>query len=270
MRLGKARCQGFAAVQAPVEKRRLSRLTLKTMYGNLGRIGVITLATDTSVHPEIQRLMPAGVHTYPAPILLPRGEVDAQALAEMLETDSLENAASILTWTGAKTILFACTTGSLVHGLGWDKQLVDRVTKASGLSATTTATAVLRAFKALGVTKLAVVTPYIDELNQIEKKFFEDSGFAVKDIVGLGLTTDPEIGDLYPSDALANIEKIFDSSCDGIFISCTDWHIVELVPELEAKYGVPVITSNLAGAWSVLREIGYTTPQPENGRLFTV
>ena len=87
------------------------------MYGNLGRIGVITLATDTSVHPEIQRLMPEGVHTYPAPILLPRGEVNAQALAEMLETDSLENAASILTWTGAKTILFACTTGSLVHGL---------------------------------------------------------------------------------------------------------------------------------------------------------
>jgi maleate cis-trans isomerase len=72
------------------------------MYGNLGRIGVITLATDTSVHPEIQRLMPEGVHTYPAPILLPRGEVNAQALAEMLETDSLENAASILTWTGAK------------------------------------------------------------------------------------------------------------------------------------------------------------------------
>lgn len=35
------------------------------MYGNLGRIGVITLATDTSVHPEIQRLMPKGVHTYP-------------------------------------------------------------------------------------------------------------------------------------------------------------------------------------------------------------
>ncbi|MEJ6493018.1 MAG: aspartate/glutamate racemase family protein, partial [Actinomycetes bacterium] len=186
------------------------------------------------------------------------------------ETDTLENAASILTWTGANTILCACTTGSLGHGVGWDNELVDRVTKASGLSATTTATAVLRAFKALNVTKLAVVTPYIDELNQIEKSFFQDSGFAVKDIVGLGLTTDPEIGDLYPSDALANIEKIFDESCDGIFISCTDWHIVELVPELEAKYGVPVITSNLAGAWAVLREIGYTTPQPENGRLFTV
>ena len=74
------------------------------MYGNLGRIGVITLATDTSVHPEIQRLMPEGVHTYPAPILLPRGEVNAQALAEMLETDSLENAASILTWADAVAV----------------------------------------------------------------------------------------------------------------------------------------------------------------------
>jgi maleate isomerase len=69
---------------------------------------------------------------------------------------------------------------------------------------------------------------------------------------------------------LASLEKVFDKSCDAIFISCTDWHIVELVPELEAKYGVPVITSNLAGAWAALRDIGYTTPQPENGRLFTV
>lgn len=240
------------------------------MYGKAGRIGVITLATDTSVHPEIQRLMPKDVQTYPAPILLPRGEVDAKALAEMLETDALENAASILTWTGAKTLLFACTTGSLVHGMGWDKELVDRITKASGLPATTTATSVLRAFKALQVTKVAVVTPYIDELNQIEKKFFEDHGYAVGAIVGLGLTTDPEIGDLSPNDAASQIDSVFDQTCDAIFISCTDWHVVELVPQLEAKYGVPVITSNLAGAWATLRDIGYTTAQPENGKLFTV
>lgn len=240
------------------------------MYGNKGRIGVITLATDTSVHPEIQRLMPQGVQTYSAPILLPRGEVDAQALSEMLETDALENAASILTWTGAKTLLFACTTGSLVHGMGWDKQLVQRITDASNLPATTTATAVLRAFEALKVTRVAVVTPYIDELNQIEKKFFEDHGYAVNAIVGLGLTTDPEIGDLSPADALAHIDEVFDDSCDAIFISCTDWHIVELVPQLEEKYGVPVITSNLAGAWATLRDLGFTSPQPENGKLFTV
>jgi maleate cis-trans isomerase len=57
------------------------------MYGTRGRIGLITLASDTSVLPEYARLMPDGVAVYPAPIVLPRGEVTAAALADMLEGD---------------------------------------------------------------------------------------------------------------------------------------------------------------------------------------
>ena len=45
------------------------------MYGNAGRIGLITLASDSSVLPEYTRVMPDGVAVYAAPIVLPRGEV---------------------------------------------------------------------------------------------------------------------------------------------------------------------------------------------------
>ena len=93
------------------------------MYGARGRIGLITLASDTSVLPEYTRVMPEGVAVYPAPIVLPRGEVNAAALAEMLAGDQLERAAELLVWAEVDMIVFACTTGSLVHGVGWDREL---------------------------------------------------------------------------------------------------------------------------------------------------
>lgn len=237
------------------------------MYGERGRIGLITLASDTSVLPEIQRAMPPGVAAYPAPILLPRGEVSPAALAEMLADDSLERAAALLAWAGVGVVLFACTTGSLVHGVGWDRALVDRIERACGLPATTTATAVLGALRAVGASTLAVATPYVDDLNRIERDFLEGHGFAVAAIAGLGCAADAEIGRLGPPDALRLAAEVDRPEADAIFVSCTNWHCLEAVPALEARFGKPVVTSNLAGAWAALRAIGVAEAPPGGGHL---
>jgi maleate isomerase len=240
------------------------------MYGTRGRIGLITLATDTSVLPEYTRLMPEGVAVYPAPIILPRGEVNPAALAEMLEGDQLEQAAALLVWADVDTIVFACTTGSLVHGVGWDRELIGRIERASGRPATTTTTAVLDALRAVGALSLAVATPYSDELNAIERRFLEASGFRVPAIAGLGCATDPEIGRLAPEDAVALVSRVDTPDADAIFISCTNFHCLAVVTELERRLGKPVVTSNLAGAWAALRHIGVDDVTPDQGRLFTL
>lgn len=240
------------------------------MYGSRGRIGLITLASDTSVLPEYARLMPEGVEVYPAPILLPRGEVSPAALAEMLQGDALERAAELLVWAGVDIILFACTTGSLVHGVGWDRALIARIERVSGVRATTTTTAVLEALRALRASSLAVATPYINELNSIERQFLEESGVRVVAIAGLGCATDAEIGRLSPADALALAERVDAPEADALFISCTNFHCVPIVAEIEQKLGKPVVTSNLAGAWAALRRIGVDDAIPGFGMLLAL
>ncbi len=240
------------------------------MYGSRGRIGLITLASDTSVLPEYARLMPEDVAVYPAPILLPRGEVSPAALAEMLAGDALERAAELLVWAEVDIILFACTTGSLVHGVGWDRELIARIERASGVRATTTTTAVLEALRALQVSSLAVATPYIDALNAIERRFFEESGVRVAAIAGLGCTTDAEIGRLTPADALALAERVDAPEADALFISCTNFHCVPIVAHIEQKLGKPVVTSNLAGAWAALRRIGVDDAIHDYGTLLAL
>jgi maleate isomerase len=237
------------------------------MYGERGRIGLVTLASDTSVLPEYVRLMPPGVAIYPAPIELPRGEVTPAALDEMLAGDDLERAAALLRWAGVGAVVFACTTGSLVHGVGWDRRLIARLEGAAGVPATTTATAVLDALRVVGARSVAVATPYTDDLNAIERRFLEKSGFEVTAIAGLGCATDAEIGALWPADAERLLAAVDSLEADALFVSCTNWHCLEAVPGLEAARGKPVVTSNLAGAWAALRLLGVAAAAPRAGYL---
>ena len=237
------------------------------MYGKRGRIGLITLASDSSVLPEYSLVMPDDVAIYAAPIVLPRGEVTAAALSEMLEGDQLERAAELLVWTDVDVIVFACTSGSLVHGVGWDREIAGRIERASGRPATTTTTTVLAALRAVGVTSVAIATPYLEEINVIERQFLEASGFSVASIGGLGCATDAEIGRLEPADAVSLVERVNTLEADAVFISCTNFHCLSAISSLERQLAKPVVTSNLAGAWAALRQIGIDDTIPGYGRL---
>jgi maleate isomerase len=237
------------------------------MYGKRGRIGLITLASDSSVLPEYSLVMPNDVAVYAAPIVLPRGEVTAAALSEMLAGDQLERAAELLVWTDVDVIVFACTSGSLVHGVGWDREIAGRIERASGRPATTTTTTVLAALRAVGATSLAIATPYLEEINAIERRFLEASGFSVASIGGLGCATDAEIGRLEPADAVSLVERVATPEADAVFISCTNFHCLPAIASLERQLAKPVVTSNLAGAWAALRQIGVADTIHGHGRL---
>ncbi|MEI6405098.1 MAG: maleate cis-trans isomerase [Actinomycetes bacterium] len=240
------------------------------MYGSRGRIGLISLATDLTVQPEIARMVPEGIAVYAAPITLPRGEVTPESLAEMTENDELERAAEKLAWAEVDVILFACTSGSFIHGLGWDRELIARIEAVSNTPATTTSTTVIAALTAVKATALTVVTPYLDSVNDVEKAYFQANGFDVLSISGLGLEFDRDIARLSPSDAQAQVLATDTPQADAIFISCTDYHVLDAIDEIERTQGKPVVTSNQAGTWGALRKMGVTDLIPGAGRLMTL
>ena len=240
------------------------------MYGKRGRIGLVSLATDLTVQPEIARIVPEGIAVYAAPITLPRGEVTPESLAEMTANDELERAAEKLRWAEVDVILFACTSGSFIHGLGWDRELIARIEAASGTPATTTSTTVIKALGAVGASKVTLCTPYTDDINTIEADYFGANGFPVVSQSGLGLELDRDIARLEPEDAEAQVARTDISEADALFISCTDYHVLDAIDRIEARQGKPVVTSNQAGAWGALRMIGVGEPISGAGRLLTL
>jgi maleate cis-trans isomerase len=54
----------------------------------------------------------------------------------------------------------------------------------------------------------------------------------------------------------------------AILISCSNFRTLEIIELLERKLGKPVLTSNMASLWKMLRVLGDRRCLPGAGRLF--
>ncbi len=222
-------------------------------WNDATRVGFIELSTSLALSAEVPEALPAGVKPLFTRLRLPGGEVSAAALDEMVSGDRLEEAARELADGGAAVVSFACTTGSLIRGAGFDRELVARMEGASGVRASTTSTALVAALEALGARRVAVATPYVDELTELERTFLEANGFEVTGLRGLALGTDPEIGRVpYERTRELALEAAADGEPDAVFVSCTNLPTLALLGELEQELGRPVISSNAVTIWHAL------------------
>jgi maleate isomerase len=218
-------------------------------------IGLIELSTSLAITAEAPAALPPDVRSLVTRVRLPRGEVSAAALDEMVSSDRLEEASRELADGGARVVSFACTTGSLVRGPGFDRELVARMEAASGVAASTTSTALLGALELLGARRVAVATPYVDELNELERRFLEAAGFEVTSLHGLGIDSDPEISRV-PYARTRELALAAAEDADVLFISCTGLPTLALLDELEIVLERPVISSNAVTFWHALTLAG--------------
>lgn len=222
------------------------------MYGWRGKIGVILPSLNNVMEPELNKMAPQGIAVYATRLLLQQGLPDD---LERMAADT-EHAADLLKTADVDGILYGCTSGSLVKGVGWDVEIVKRIEGRTGIPTTTTSTAVIEAFKELGVESVAVATPYIDPVNKIEKDFFEGHGVKVVNIEGLGYTKGEELHRESPETAYGFAKRVNRREADCLFISCTDFATVEILNLLEEDLGKPVMSSNTASLWSILKKMG--------------
>lgn len=234
------------------------------MYGWRARIGLIIPSLNVTIEPEFNAMAPEGVSIHATRVLLERGT--AEALRHM--AGETEKAAELLATAQVDIIVYACTTGSLVGGLGWDQKLIGRIESKSNIMATTTATAVVAALKELAVNSVAVATPYIDELNHMEKAFLEANGIKVAHIEGLSFTKGGELNNLDPGVAYALGKKVDRDTAQAVFLSCTGFKTIAIIEALEQDLGKPVLSSNTATLWDVLRRLRIKEPVVGYGELF--
>jgi maleate isomerase len=215
------------------------------------------------MEPELNKMAPDGVSIHAARFVVK--EISLAGLIEM--EDEIYCAAPLIAAVSPDIIIVGCTSGSLIKGFGYDQKLIEKITNLTGVQTTTTSTAVIEAMKLLKVTKVAVATPYTDEVNQKEKEFIEAHGICVTQIKGLGysrpltnypLAPKPLSGfSLFPPYVAYRLAKDVDTpDADGIFISCTGFRTIEIIEALEENTGKPVITSNQASMAIALRMMG--------------
>ena len=212
------------------------------------RVGLVVPSSNTTAEREFRAHLPGSVTVHGARMALESVTVDE--LDAM--SDDAARAAELLGHADIDAVAYACTTGSLLHGPGFDAELEERLTEAAGVPAVATARSVVRGLEALDAERIAVVTPYTADLDAKEQDFLEAAGFEVASIDGRGLAANTAIGALTPDDAFQQVREHVDpAALDAVFVSCTNYRSLAVVDDLESKLGVPVITSNGATLWDL-------------------
>ena len=201
---------------------------------------------------------------------MPPNAVLAAANSSQMMCDAAPAAAIKVARAEVEFMLFACTSASFLHGKGWDVQVAKSIEDASGIPATTTATAVADALEFLGAKTIFMVTPYSPEVNAREIAFLGYRGVEVRQQFSFGCTHSRDVALVSPE----TIHKALVSrrneirACDALFVSCTMLRSMEIAERLEHDIGAPVVTSNTASVWAMLRAISEDTSTVPAGQLF--
>lgn len=103
---------------------------------------------------------------------------------------------------------------------------------------------------------------------------FEAMGYEVTQIMGRHEDVPPDeftsemMGRLPPEEAYKLALTVKGACNEAIFISCTNFHALEVIDRLEKDTGKPVVSSNQATMWYALRKLGIKDSLEGYGSLF--
>lgn len=234
--------------------------------GARASVGLIVLASDQTIEYEFRRILDlAGVALYESRIFN-----DTDITPENLAAMGPRIAAAtdvILPGVALDVVGFGCTSASMVLGA---ETVRDRIHEARpGVGWSNPMVAAFAAFSALDVRRVALLTPYVDEINNAMRAHIEENGFRVTVMGSFNEGDDSRAARISPDSVRAAALELGRSShVDAVFVSCTSLRLVDVVTELEGALGKSVTSSNHALAWHCLRLAGIDDALPQYGRLY--
>ena len=166
-----------------------------------------------------------------------------------------------------EVIVLAQTSASLFAD-DYDAVTVKRMTEASGVPSLTSAQAIGRALRALKVSRIAMATPYSQEVIGRAKHYYETKyGLAVVASKSLGATDSYAIGKMDAGMAEAAFRHIDRPEVEALVVPGGNFPTLDFIAAWEREFGKPVITTNQAALWAVLQTMKVATPLPGWGRL---
>ncbi len=224
--------------------------------------GVLIPSTNTTVEIEYNRLLPPTLQVHVGRLLTsgngpfaPSKEEDIDYQARLLGTAKVE------------VVSLAQTSASL-FAENYDGNVTQRMSKAAGVPAITSAQAVGDAVRALGARRIALVSPYSQQVIELARHYYQTKyGLEVVAVEGFAATNSYLIGKLGPENARDAFARIDRPEIEAFVVPGGNFPTMSFVPDWEREFAKPVITTNQAALWAMLRIMQAGEKLPGLGRL---
>ena len=219
------------------------------------RVGLLVPSSNTVMEVDFYRHLPATVTVHAARMYLESTTVEGEEL--MLDEYAIP-AAEHLATAKPDLVVFGCTSAGALRGNEFDRDLCLRISEVTGQPTVSVIESVRRRLESRGMKRVAVLTPYVDELNERIKASVEADGVEVFCIHGMGIRVNFELALVEPRQIVAFAREKLGSRppVDGLFISCTNYRAVDALHELGKMYEFPIVTSNQAALEAVCEKLG--------------
>ena len=233
--------------------------------GTRATFGVIVLQADETLEPEFARLMDLpGIALYHSRIRM-SPEINAETLRGM-KADLPLAAAMFPAAARFDVIGYGCTSAATVIGPEGVRDAIQSVHPDALV--TEPLSALVAGCEALDLKRVAFLTPYVPDVSARMRARLEADGLSLSAFASFEESDDRVVARITEESILRGIEHVAGmASCDGVIVACTNLRVANIAAKAEAKLGIPVLSSNLALSWHMLKLAGISAPRPAFGRL---
>jgi maleate isomerase len=228
------------------------------------RIGLIIPSSNRVVEQEMVAAFPRGISMHVTRLRM----TGANRVSFDQLIPRIEEATRALLDARCDVVAFHCTANSMEGGKDGEQQILATLSRAGAPQATTTITAIQRAFDALGARRIVLITPYSAATTEHEAEFLRQAGYDVLWAQGFALAGSDAYCATPPQFWRDQAIEAARPEADAYLISCANISVFGVIRELEARLERPVVTSNQAVIWDALRLLGWRDCDGCPGRLF--
>lgn len=232
-------------------------------------LGILTPSSNTVLEPitaEMLRDIPqASAHF--GRFAVTRIALSEGALAQFA-TPEVVKAAELLGHARCQTIGWSGTSSSWL-GFETDIRLCKDIESTTGAKGCTSVLAINEILQKTGARKLALVSPYLDNVQEAIIRNYQNAGYEMVAERHMGLEDNYSFSEVTSSQLELMIREVALAKPDAILIMCTNLKGAPLVERLEQEVGIPIYDSVTTVVWKSLQLVGIDTKLVQSwGSLF--
>jgi maleate isomerase len=224
--------------------------------------GALIPSTNTTVEIEYNRVLPPTLQVH-----VGRLGKDGNSPFVPSRNEDVEYQAKMLGAAKVEVLCLAQTSASLFDD-DYDAATKRRMTAGAGVPSLTSAEAIGQAVRALGGRRIALVSPYSQEVIDRARRYYEMRyGLEVVAMEGFGATDSYAIGSLSADTATDAFTRIDRPEIEVLVVPGGNFPTMKSISGWERQFRKPVITTNQAALWAMMGVMNITAPLSGLGRL---